>query len=386
MALSIEITLTYNAFEKAYELWDMAGFTDALIEFEGLKKVCCNHALYDIKIENLNRSLKNSKKYYRFNVEKPEREKNELVYIGYLNPSASNLGRLDILDFDNLIKNRDAWLKNIYSHESFIQCRVYNTEYSHIQNMESIQSYELKGLKHDHLPKINNEMPYPLNEDEVDTSGNPGYWTFRNGYLESVGSEMWLGKHFFNRVNLSVDDLKKVDWLELKELGNGVVYIKSYEYPFDNGEGEQKDIQDKLRCLLYSNQPLSDEESQNDADIGCGIHIEKKDGEITFSDWIEAVCKTQDVKFDGNPQIAKNPATGDVITMGGNPNKVAVNFSNTPSKEEWKVCIYFRNGRVMFNAIGSIEDCDNPLKLAISNIAKALGANIVGDGGEFYDW
>lgn len=386
MALSIEITLTYNAFEKAYELWNMAGFTDALMEFEGLKKVGCNHALYDIKIENLNRSLKNSKQYYRFHVEKPERKNNELVYIGYINPSGSNLGRLDIHDFDNLINNRAAWLKNIYSHESFIQCRVYNTEYSHIQNMKDIQSYELKGLKHDHLPKINNGMPYPLNEDKVDTSRNPGYWTFKKGYLESVGSEMWLGRHFFNRVNLSVADLKKVDWIELKELGNGVVYIKSYEHPFDSSEGEQKDIQNKLRYLLYVNQPLFNQTSLSDEDIGCGIHIEKNGGEITFTDWIEAVCKTQKVKFDGNPQIAKNPKTGDVITIGGNLNKVAVNFSNTPSKEEWKVCIYFKNGRVTFNAIGGIEDCDNPLKLAISNIAKELGAKIVGDGGEFYDW
>lgn len=386
MALSIEIILTYNAFKEAYELWDMAGFTDALKEFEGLQYVSYNHTPHSIKIENLNRSLKKSKEYYSFHVENPARAKNELVYISYLNPSSSNLGKLDIHKFDNLIKNRESWLKNIYSHESFIQCRVYNTEYSHIQNMRDIQSYELYGLKHDHLPKVNNGMPYPLNMDEIDTSCNPGNWIFRNGYLESVGSEMWLGKHFFNRLNLSVDDLKRVNWLELKELDNGVVYIKSYEYPFDSSEGEQKDIQEKLRHLLYSNTNLSDKESKNDSDVGCGILIERKDRKITFSEWIEAIYKVQEVKFSGNPEIFKNPETGDIITIGGNPNIVAVNFSNTQSKEEWRTCIYFKDGSVMFDAINYIEDIDNRLKLAISNIAKELDANIVGYGGEVYDW
>ncbi|QYX65301.1 hypothetical protein K2227_02910 [Shewanella putrefaciens] len=386
MALSIEITLTYNAFKEAYELWDMAGFTDALRKYEGLQYITYNHTPRSIKIENLNRCLKKSKEYYSFHVENPARAKNELVYISYLNPSDSNIGKLDIHKFDNLIKNRESWLKNIYSHESFIQCRVYNTEYSRIQNMSDIQSYELYDLKHDHLPKVNNGMPYPLNMDQIDTSCNPGYWTFRNGYLESVGSEMWLGKHFFNRVNLSVDDLKRVNWLKLTELDNGVIYIKSNEFPFDSSEGEQRYIQEKLRNLLYSNANLFNKESRGDLDIDYGILIERKDRKITFSEWIETICKIQNIKFDGNPQILKNRATGEVITIGGNPNIVAVNFSDKQSKEEWRTCIYFKNGSVMLNIINDIENIDKRLKLTISKIAKELGANIVGYDGEVYDW
>ena len=118
--------------------------------------------------------------------------------------------------------------------------------------MKDLQSYEILGIDHSHLPKKNNGMIPPFNAEIVDTSVNPGYWRFCKGYIEGIGSEMWLGKRFFEQVNLDPSEVLSCAWLETKQLENGVVYLKAYDTPFDSSEGEQAEMQFNLRELLFS--------------------------------------------------------------------------------------------------------------------------------------
>lgn len=121
------------------------------------------------------------------------------------------------------------------------------------------------------------------------------------------------------------------------------------------------------------------------------LHIEKLNDKIQFSEWIEAVLKIEGATLDGNPHIAKNPKTGEIITIGGNPNNVAVLFTELKlfglkKKQEWVTCIYFRDGRASFKATQDIESANNPVRKVAASLAKELGAKIVGDEGEVYEW
>jgi len=54
------------------------------------------------------------------------------------------------------------------------------------------------------------------------------------------------------------------------------------------------------------------------------LHIERNSGDITFKEWIDAVLKTEGASLEGNPEVGENPKTGQIVTVGGNPNNVAI--------------------------------------------------------------
>lgn len=121
------------------------------------------------------------------------------------------------------------------------------------------------------------------------------------------------------------------------------------------------------------------------------LHIVKDSKDIELSEWVEAVRKTDGAQLDTKPQRAKNPKTGEVITIGGNSNNVAVKFVSSKmfslvKSEKWVSCIFFRNGRASFNATEDIESTNNPVKTVASSLANALDAKIVGDDGKTYNW
>lgn len=145
----------------------------------------------------------------------------------------------------------DKWLRNIIEHENFVHARIYNTRFDFLQNMTSLQSFELEGIDHSQLPKKHNGLPPPLAEMIVNISVNPRRWEFKSGYIEAVGAEMWLGKRFFELVNLPICTLKNVEWLHVDELEN-VVHLTAYDKPFDSAYGQQGEIQIRLRELLFS--------------------------------------------------------------------------------------------------------------------------------------
>jgi hypothetical protein len=118
--------------------------------------------------------------------------------------------------------------------------------------------------------------------------------------------------------------------------------------------------------------------------MAYSLHIERESSEITFTEWVEAVLRTRGANLEGKPTVGKNPRTGDVITVGGNPNNVSVHF---PESEDWQTCIFFSDGKASFNgSLDMIENENDPVRLVAKSIASLTGSKIVGDEGEFYNW
>lgn len=252
MALGLQVVLTERPYTNSAELWQLANFAEWLNKTEGLSKVKVNHSLRQSKLENVVKTLRLSNKPSLFHVDHPTEPPQKTIGMTYRQLTDWGISHLIIRGFDRLIEQRQQWLPRVLQEPSFVFCRLMDSQFNRVQNMETIRRYESEGIDHSHLPKIHNGKPEPFSETIIDTSVNPGYWCFKKGYIEAVGSEMWLGKHFFERVNLTPDDVLACDWLETKVLENGVLHLKAYDHPFNRAEGEQAEIQFALRTLLFS--------------------------------------------------------------------------------------------------------------------------------------
>ena len=125
--------------------------------------------------------------------------------------------------------------------------------------------------------------------------------------------------------------------------------------------------------------------------MAYSLHIERSPTELTLEEWIEAVKKQEGVKLVEGGSQATNPKTGEVIFLPGRPGDVAVLFHSKGflgfgGKSEWRLCISFLSGRASFKPPLDIESPDDPLRVAVSKLSRALGARVVGDEGEIYEW
>ena len=111
------------------------------------------------------------------------------------------------------------------------------------------------------------------------------------------------------------------------------------------------------------------------------LHIESEDDEIDIDEWISAVSDTPGARIDTDAATVSNPTTGEEITIAAGSGDVSVLIDS-----EWIKCLFFADGRATFNAVAGIEKPSNAVHVAVSKIAGAIGAKIVGDEGELYEW
>lgn len=131
-----------------------------------------------------------------------------------------------------------------------MQAWVSDVEYDYWQNILWPSTYQLAGREYLHLPMKSNGLPSPLEEQIIDVSGNPGRWIFHDGYIESIGSCMWLGEHFWNYVGQ--DKKQKLfaeSWIRTEVLESGVVKLIAADECFMDESTADK--QDRLRGALY---------------------------------------------------------------------------------------------------------------------------------------
>ena len=125
--------------------------------------------------------------------------------------------------------------------------------------------------------------------------------------------------------------------------------------------------------------------------MAYALHIERNPQGFTLDEWIEVVSKQDGVKLAEGGVEAKNPKTGETTSIPGRPGDVSVLFQakgilGFGRKAEWRTCIHFSRNKASFNATAELESPHNPLRVATSRLAAALGAKIVGDEGEVYEW
>jgi hypothetical protein len=112
------------------------------------------------------------------------------------------------------------------------------------------------------------------------------------------------------------------------------------------------------------------------------LHIERKSHELTIAEWKTAVIQLDGVRLANNDSSAVNPSTGEVISIANHAGAVEILLES----EQWVTCFHFVRGQASFRATVNIESASDPVHIAATKLAAALGAEIVGDEGETYDW
>ena len=142
------------------------------------------------------------------------------------------------------------WVEPFLGKAEFVQAWISDKDYDYWQNAKDPKVFESAGREYAHLPMKSNGLPPPLTQNVIDTSGNPGRWSLKSGYIEAVGSAMWLGEPFWRLVgDTRRAELLSADWLEVGSAAAGVLFVKSAKHAFCEHSSDQ--TQDQLRAILY---------------------------------------------------------------------------------------------------------------------------------------
>jgi hypothetical protein len=147
-------------------------------------------------------------------------------------------------------RDAESWLSHFLD-ESFRQARLFDGEYEFWQNVADPLEYRARGRSWEGLPMRPNGLPPPLGQMVIDTSHNPGRRVLRRGFVEAVGSPMWLGEAFWSLAGIQRDTVCSQPWLRCETLRAGVVRLRPAEAPFTTAGGEAGELQDRLRRLLF---------------------------------------------------------------------------------------------------------------------------------------
>ncbi|WP_421852677.1 hypothetical protein [Marinomonas sp.] len=235
--VQIEIVLKGKAFAEAYKLWKKL---TKEVEPEYLdKKVVDGLNGKELGFADVSKTLLKSKADSFFI------ELNggsvEFSYIADL-----DFSRLDIKNLAATKESTEKWVSQMVKDPAFVQGRLYDGEYDRWQNMEDIVYYESEGRDHSSLPKKSNGLPFPLESEVIDVSRNPGRWELKKGYIECVGSTMWMSKALLK--DLGVDNLAIEN---VSDLGS-VLRFDVQDECFKAAAGEEAEVQNELRRMLFN--------------------------------------------------------------------------------------------------------------------------------------
>ena len=163
-------------------------------------------------------------------------------------------GHLDFLLIQLLSKLKipwDDWAAQFVPSKNFVMAWIMDSEYDHWQNAYDPLQYTAVGRSYAHLPMKSNGLPYPLEQKIIDTSGNPGRWVFRDGYIEAVGAMMWLGEPFWQLTGTDKCTVMKSKWLQVSNPIPSVTKVQAADKCFTTAEGASGELQQKLRALLF---------------------------------------------------------------------------------------------------------------------------------------
>ena len=145
----------------------------------------------------------------------------------------------------------DKWTARFIGTSDFVMAWLANSEYQHWQNAKDLLQYTAFGKSYAGLPMKSNGLPYPLEQQIIDTSANPGRWDFQNGYLEAVGAVMWLGEPFWQLTGADRTQVESTPWLQISKPVPSAIRVQAAEKCFTTAEGKSGELQRKLRLLLF---------------------------------------------------------------------------------------------------------------------------------------
>ena len=107
------------------------------------------------------------------------------------------------------------------------------------------------------------------------------------------------------------------------------------------------------------------------------LHI-RRNPALGLAEWKQTVAATNYLRLSAYGPSARNPITGEQIVVGGVDGDVEIEIGG-----RWYPCFRWRsNGSAVFRPGADFKNPDNPVRHAATSLAEALGAEIVGDGGE----
>lgn len=148
----------------------------------------------------------------------------------------------------------DDWITSIKEVSKIFEAWLVNADYDFWQNASDPLEYTSQNRQCEHLPKISNGLPPPLEKTVIDTSHNPGRRIFRVGYIEAIGSLMWLSDQFWNLTGADKSKVLKQNWIECQESPKDLLRIQISNHPFFTDEEDSAIVQRKLRQLLFPNE------------------------------------------------------------------------------------------------------------------------------------
>lgn len=142
------------------------------------------------------------------------------------------------------------WIMPLASDSRFISAWIEDSNYRHWQNTTDPTEYQEAG-KPLPGPLIRRNAPPPLDDLIVDCSNNPGRMVLQSGYVEAVGSRMWLGTLFCDHTGASPIEIEQTPWLRTSRPHPDILEIQSADQPFTSSVGAQAETQVALRKLLF---------------------------------------------------------------------------------------------------------------------------------------
>ncbi len=167
------------------------------------------------------------------------------LWILYVEKFGYEVGGISIHGENNALVSVDDWVQSFLEKEYFLQAAVLDADYDGWQNSVNIWKFENAGRHHEHMKK----REITPGDWIINTEFNPGHRTYKDGYIDMVGSRMWLGKAFWNVVGKNrKKQLLSSDLFDVRELSEDVLEINSRELFLDETTAE---LQMQLRKLLY---------------------------------------------------------------------------------------------------------------------------------------
>lgn len=168
----------------------------------------------------------------------------------------SSLGRwkLDFLGIRSESKPGrawDEWAAPFTTSADFVMAWVVDREYEYWQNASDPIEYTGLDKSYAGLPMISNGLPYPLEQQIIDTSRNPGRRILRDGYIEVIGAVMWLGESFWQLSGADRKQVADTEWLRISNPAPSVIRLQAAERCFTTAENGSATLQAKLRALLF---------------------------------------------------------------------------------------------------------------------------------------
>jgi hypothetical protein len=127
-------------------------------------------------------------------------------------------------------KSWDEWVAPFAMGKGFVQAWVSDVDFDYWQNAQDVMLYEHAQRDYAGLPIVSNGLPPPLQQNVIDISGNPGRRVIRDGYVESVGLRMWLGRSFWERVGERMPERVATAGWATTDLGNDITLLETEEF------------------------------------------------------------------------------------------------------------------------------------------------------------